>query len=83
MFAVSPLQNTKGVGLSTCPEGFMVIVNVFGVPSHVTLLLVKCGVTVTVASIGLVPVLIALNVGIVPVPLVDDNPIFELFIDQS
>jgi hypothetical protein len=83
MVAMVPLQNTCGAGCCNSAEGFMVIVNVFGVPSHVTLLLVKCGVTVTVASIGLVPVLIALNVGIVPVPLVDDNPIFELFIDQS
>ena len=83
MFAVSKLQNTNGVGVSTWPEGFIVIVNVFGGPSHVTLLLVKCGVTVSVATIGLVPVLIALKVGIVPVPLVDDNPIFELLMVQS
>ena len=41
MFAILPLQNTWLAGVSISPDGFMVIVNVFGVPEQVTLLFVK------------------------------------------
>ena len=53
---------TVGVGLT-------VIVNVIGVPVHVTPPLVYEGVTVIVAVTGVVPVLVAVKLEILPEPL--------------
>ena len=47
--------------------GFTVIVNVIGVPGQVTPL-VKFGVTVMVATCGVVPALIVMNEAILPAP---------------
>lgn len=47
--------------------GFTVIVNVTGVPGHVTPLL-KFGVTVMVATCGVVPALVATKLAILPAP---------------
>src|ERR1035437_2679912 len=69
-----PLHTTWLAGWSTSPVGLTVIVNVFVGPSHVTPPLVKCGVTMIVAITGNVPALIAVNVGISPLP-VAANPI--------
>jgi len=52
----------------TAGAGFTVMVNVCTVPEHVTLLLMKFGVTFSVATMGLGVTLIAVNEGIFPVP---------------
>ena len=49
--------------------GFTVMVNVIGVPTQLTPLLVNVGVTVMVAVTGANTVLVALNEPIFPVPL--------------
>ena len=66
---VLALQYTTSAGWVTCPVGLTIIVNVFAAPVQPTLPLVKVGVTVMVATMGAVPVLVALKEGIVPVPL--------------
>lgn len=63
----------------------MVIVNVIGVPEHTGVaaaLLVNLGVTVMVPVIGVVPALVPVNTGIVPVPLAP-NPIAVLLLLHS
>jgi hypothetical protein len=45
------------------------MVKVFVGPSQVTPPLVKCGVTMIVATTGAVPLFIAVNDGILPVPV--------------
>ena len=45
------------------------MVNVSGVPTQLTPLLVNVGVTVIVATTGAVVILVATKVGILPVPL--------------
>ena len=50
-------------------NGFTVIVNVIGVPVQVTPPLVYDGVTVIVATTGVVPVFTAVNDAMLPVPL--------------
>ena len=49
--------------------GLTVIVNVIGVPTQLTPPLVNVGVTMMVATTGALVVLMAVNVGISPVPL--------------
>ena len=53
---------------STWPEGVTVIVNVCDGPSQLTSAFVNIGVTIIVATTGIVPVLIPLNEDIFPVP---------------
>ena len=55
--------------------------NVIGVPVQVTPPFIKVGVTVMVATIVVVPLLIAVNCGIFPVPLAP-NPIVALLFVQ-
>ena len=63
-----------GIGL-TWAEGFTVIVNVLGVAIQFVAPFVKVGITVIVATIGVVPVFIAVNEGILPEPVKGINPI--------
>ncbi len=65
----SELHTTILAGSFTCPFGFTLIVNVWAVPEHETEPLVNVGVTVMVAVIVVVPELVAVNDGILPVPL--------------
>ena len=65
------------IGFS-CPEGLTVIVNVLAVPIQLAVPFVKVGVTVIVAKIGVVPVFIAVNEGILPVPISGVNPMLVL-----
>ena len=58
-----PSHTTCEAGSFTCAEGFTVIVNVTGAPGHVTPGFVKDGVTTTVATIGVGPLLVAVNKG--------------------
>ena len=58
-----PSHTTCESGWITCAEGFTVIVNVTGVPGHDIPGLVKVGVTTTVATIGVLPLLVAVNKG--------------------
>ena len=73
------LHNTWSPGLTTCPVGFTVIVNVLAAPSHVTEPFVKCGVTTIVAITGKVPLLVAVNVDMSPVPP-DPRPIMVVLL---
>jgi hypothetical protein len=57
------------VTIVACGVGSTVIVKFFVGPSHVTPALVKCGVTMIVATTGDVPALVAVNDGILPLPL--------------
>ena len=59
----------------------MVIVNVFEGPVHVSPLPASRGVTVTVATTGVVPALTAVNEPIVPVPL-EASPIEDVLFAQ-
>ena len=63
------LHKTWLNGSCTCAVGFTVIVNVFTGPSQVTDPFSKCGVTTIVATTGAVPVFVAVNDAISPVPL--------------
>ncbi len=56
------------VGWSTCAEGLTVMVNEVVGPSHVTELCSKWGVTVMVATTGEVPLLVAVNELMSPLP---------------
>lgn len=58
-------------------EGFVVIVNVFGIPSQPF----NFGVTLMVATIGEFPLLMAVNAGISPTPL-EAKPIAGLSLVQ-
>ena len=69
-----PLQTTWLVGWFTWDDGLTVIVKVFVGPVQETVPLVYVGVTIIVASTGAVPILIAVNAVISPVP-VAANPI--------
>ncbi len=71
---LSPLHTTWLSGWSTSPVGLTVIVKVFAGPSQVTPPLLKCGVTMIVATTGAVPLFIAVNDGILPLPA-DARPI--------
>ena len=71
---LAPLHTTWLTGWSTSAVVLTVMVKVFVGPSHVLPSLVKCGVTTIVATTGAVPVFIATNDGISPLP-VADNPI--------
>lgn len=64
---VAPAHTTWLATGFTDGIGFTVMVNVIGVPGQVTVL-VKLGVTVMVATCGVVPVLIVMNDGILPAP---------------
>ena len=54
---------------STDAVGFTVMLNVSGVPTQLTPLFVKVGVTVIDATTGVVVLLVATNVGMLPLPL--------------
>ena len=62
------LQTTWLAGWITCPVGFTVIVKVFVGPVQFTPLLVNVGVTTIVAITGAVPVLVAVNDEMFPIP---------------
>ena len=64
-----PLHNTWLATAFTVAVGLTVIVKVIGVPTQLTAALVKVGVTVIVATTGAVVALVAIKVGILPVPL--------------
>lgn len=64
-----PLQTTWLVIWSTVAVGSTVMVKLRGVPTHETPPLVKVGVTVILATTGLVPLLLAANEAILLVPL--------------
>lgn len=64
-----PLQTTWFVIWSTVAVGSTVMVKLRGVPTHETPPLVKVGVTVILATTGLVPLLLAANEAILLVPL--------------
>jgi hypothetical protein len=66
---LSPSQTTWFAGVTTLGVGFTVIVKVCGVPLQVTPPNVYFGVTVIVATSGVVPALVVLNAGMFPVPL--------------
>ena len=74
VLAVLPLQTTRLDGAFTSPVGLTVIVRVLGVPGQSIPPLEKTGVIVSVATSNVVPLLIAVNDGIFPVP-VAGNPI--------
>ena len=61
---VAPLHKVWFGTLSTVAVGFTVIVKVFGVPVQP----LAVGVTVTVAVTGAVPVLVAVNAPMLPLP---------------
>ena len=63
-----PLHNTCGFTALTCAVGFTVIVKTFVEPMHALAPLVKVGVTVMVATTGVVPVLRAVKAAMLPVP---------------
>ena len=63
------LQTTWLVGWSTCPVGLTVMVKVFDDPVQEMPAFVKVGVTTIEATTGVVPVLMAVNEMIFPVPL--------------
>ena len=71
--AVLPLQTMRLGGTFTSPVGLTVIVSVFGVPGQSIPPLEKTGVIVRVAISNAVPLLIAVNAGIFPVPVLG-NP---------
>jgi hypothetical protein len=64
-----PLQSTWLATALTVAVGFTVMVNVDAIPTQLTPLFVNVGVTVIVATTGVVVLLVAVNVGIFPVPL--------------
>ncbi len=72
------LQTIISVTSFTDGVGFTVMLKVFAVPLHP----VASGVTVIVAITGVVPVFIALNVEIFPVPLAD-SPIDGVLLVQE
>src|ERR1035437_73558 len=75
-----PLQTTWLAGWSTSPVGLTVIVKVLVGPSQVIPPLVKCGVTIIVATTGDVPALMAVNVGILPLPVAANPMLISLFV---
>ena len=78
-----PLHNTKGVtGWFTSAEGFTVIVKILGKPTQLTPPLVNVGVTVIVATIGELPVLVAVKLAIDPEPESAGIPM-AISLDQS
>src|SRR5450759_4485670 len=77
---LSPLHTTWLTGWSTSAVGLTVIVKVLVGPSHVTPPFVKCGVTIIVATTGAVPVFVAMNDGILPLPLAANPMLISLFV---
>ena len=77
----SPLQIIWFEIVFTCPFGLIVMVNIFEGPVQAVPPLLNEGVTVIVAVIGEVPLLIGVNMGILPEPLTG-NPIVVLSIVQ-
>ena len=75
-----PLHTTWLAGWSTSPVGLTVMVKVFVGPSHVTPPLLKCGVTMIVATTGDVPVFVAVNVGIFPLPVAANPMLISLLV---
>ena len=65
----APLQTNWSAGWLTLAVGFTVMVNVVAVPVQLIPPLVNVGVTVMVAVTAVLPALIAINDGIVLVPL--------------
>src|SRR5450759_4259526 len=77
---LSLLHTTSLAGRVTFAVGFTVIVKVFVGPSHILPPLLKCGVTMIVATTGTVPVFMATNVGISPVPVAARPMVISLFV---
>jgi len=76
-----PWQTIWSAGWFTCPDGFTVIVNVFGAPGQLTPPSENIGITVIVATCGELVVLEAMKVEIVPLPL-SERPIVVLVLVQ-
>jgi hypothetical protein len=76
----APLHNTWFPGCVTTAVGFTVMVNVFVGPSQVTVPFSKWGVITIVAMTGAVPVFIAVNEAILPVPLAASPMVVALFV---
>ena len=79
--ADAPLQTVWLLIVLTVAAGLTVMVKVVVVPSHVRLLFAKCGVTVMLPVIGVLPELVAVNAPILPEPLAP-RPIKVLSLDQ-
>ena len=74
------------VWLATCVTvgtGLIVMVNVIGALEHVTPLLVKVATTVNVEVSGVIPALVAVKEGTLPVPAKGARPIAWLVLDQE
>jgi hypothetical protein len=69
-------------GSTTCAVGLTVIVKVSAGPTQLTEPFVKVGVTVIVALIGEVPVLVAVNELMLPVPFAP-RPMAVLLFDHA
>jgi hypothetical protein len=82
IFVVSVLHIIVGLTVDTSGVGLTVMVKVCGVPVHVTDPLVKFGVTVIVATTGVVPGFEAVNAAILPEP-VAASPMPGVSFDQS
>ena len=76
-----PGHNAWLDGAVTVGVGFTVMVKVRGVPLQVAPALVYDGVTVIVPDIGVVPALVAVKLGMLPLPLAP-KPIAILLFDQ-
>ena len=68
-------------GAFTVGAGFTVMVKFRGVPAQVVPALVYDGVTVMVAVMAVVPLLVAVKLGILPLPL-PPKPMLVLLLDQ-
>jgi hypothetical protein len=73
---VALLQSTWSAGSDTEGVGLMSMVNVCAIPAHVF----AVGVTIKVAVTGVVPVFVAENGAILPVPLVANPMLGVLFV---
>ena len=77
----APEQSVWFDGAFTVGVGFTVIVKFCGVPAQVAPALVYDGVTVMVAVIGVVPALVTVKLGMLPLPLAP-KPIAVFVFDQ-
>lgn len=71
---VPPLHTVTLGGWLTCPVGLAVMVKILLIPSQYIPPFSKVGVTSMVATFGEVPVLLAMNEVMVPVPEVAASP---------
>ena len=71
----SLLHTITGIKLSITGRGFTIILNTFGVPSHTLLFKINFGFTEISENKGDVPIFIALNFEMLPVPDALSKPI--------